>query len=440
MLYVHTGTCTYSDLYHFGFQISNHYNMIHKTSSHSCSRINGNHSNGISRDRPPSVTSSTHSSRPHHHTTHSPAPLINTSISPQNSTEEPYSKLVHAANLPNSQSGEIVPGYSKLALGEEQPPARPPKGSNFKSPPPNELLSSSSIEHQRVSRIYSDLDDQDLELEVRGEIQRSPPQVSPLNIYNTLEGPGRMVNNSHPNTRASHPDYEPVLQVQDKSSQHSTHTNRLFDDPEYSPLKEVKGRSKFEIMDSRYVGDYERSPTYTCPTVTVAANELDPKYRGDYEWDPTYIPKPPPRRASFNSDQSRRISQKHDVVLRRKSLEADLLYKYRGDYERSPTYVLPPLKRKDLDPSMLGRKYSGNYERDPIYMANLVKKVQQEKVTSEEYSHPYGMEAIDGTRASRRNTHEYVTLAEEKLTSLEPPYIEGPGEDDAFDHGTFIDL
>ena len=401
------------------------------------SRIDNNHSNGISRDRPLSVTSSTHSTRPHHHTTHSPAPLINASISPQNSTEEPYSKLVHAANLPNSQSGETLPGYSKLAVGEEQPPARPPKlvGSKFKSPPPDEMLSS---EPQRVSCIYSDLNDQDLELGVRREIQRSPPQVPPLNIYNTLEGPGRIVNNSRPSTRASHPDYEAVLPVQ--ASQRSTQ-NRLFDDPEYSPLKEAKGKSKFEIVDPRYVGDYERSPIYTCPTVTVNANELDPKYRGDYEWDPTYIPKPPPRRASFSSDQTRRISQKHDAVLRRKSLEAEAMYKYRGDYERSPTYVPPPLMRKDLDPSMLGRKYSGNYERDPLYMASLVKKAQQEKLSSGEYSHPYNMEAIDG---SPRNSQEYVALTEvvvnepEKLTSLHPPYSEG--DDDTFDQGTFMDL
>ena len=164
----------------------------------------------------------------------------------------------------------------------------------------------------------------------------------------------------------------------------------LFDDPEYSPLKGICKRM-VEVVDPRYVGDYERSPTYTCPTVQMKASEIDPKYRGDYEWDPTYVPKLSPRRASFSSVGAHRIPKPDEVLKRRKSLEADALHRYIGDYEWSPNYVPAPLRNGSSGPLPgLDQKYSGNYERDPAYVAHVLKKSAQERQRSHsvEYTIP----------------------------------------------------
>ena len=205
----------------------------------------------------------------------------------------------------------------------------------------------------------------------------------PMNIYNSLDGPGRRFSAS--NVRNCHPDYNPVIPRRD-SEKSTKKSSTLFDDPDYSPVKKVnsKKEKRFEIIDPRYTGDYERSPEYTCPTVKIKTNEIDPKYRGDYERDPNYIPQPPPRRASFtSSNQNRVVDREPEPVPRRQSVGVDALSKYRGDYERNPTYVPSPLRE---DRSLLGRKYSGNYERDPIYMANVLKKSRDEREGSTDYS------------------------------------------------------
>ena len=257
-------------------------------------------------------------------------------------------------------------------MGEDTPPPRPPKPVS-----PQTSLVASTSSQQRVSRIYSDLDDQDLEKVISGEF---PIQGVPhTTIYNTLEGPGHVLSR-----RATHPDYDPVVPIKRRESEKSnSKSSAIFDDPEYSPLK---GNKQFEITDPRYTGDYERSPEYTCPTVKLTAEEIDPKYRGNYERDPNYIPKPPPRRASVNSNQHTAVSTEPET--RRQSNEVDPLSKYRGDYERSPNYVPPPLRALENNQKLVDRKYSGNYERDPVYMANLLKKAQEERASGSEHSHP----------------------------------------------------
>ncbi len=213
----------------------------------------------------------------------------------------------------------------------------------------------------------------------------STNDAPPVNIYNSLDGPGRRLSAS--NVRNCHPDYDPVIPRRD-SEKSTRKSSTLFDDPDYSPLKKVnsKKEKRFEIIDPRYTGDYERSPEYTCPTVKINATEIDPKYRGDYERDPNYIPQPPPRRASFTSSNQNRVVDRAPAPRRRQSEGVDALSKYRGDYERNPTYVPHPLRE---DKSLLGRKYSGNYERDPIYMANVLKKSRDEREDSTECTEPY---------------------------------------------------
>ncbi len=197
----------------------------------------------------------------------------------------------------------------------------------------------------------------------------------------------------------------------------------LFDDPEYSPVKIPPrrgggGKDAIEVIDPRYVGDYERHPNYEMPTVKLSARDVDPKYLGDYEWDPTYIPKPPPRRKTSAGARLQRKGSLQDRHLRavtigkeedrppkppkrRQSLGAVdsvrlPLAKYLGDYERNPTYVPAPLRNgstgmgKGLPPSrssdnvgkipvdILDLKYRGNYERNPIYMAQLIQKASKQ--------------------------------------------------------------
>lgn len=312
-----------------------------------------------------SITRSSHSS---------PAPLVS------NLNEEPYSRLVHGPHGPQPSLSPPVPNeYSKLEQtpAGDQPPPRPPKPSSTKPtsrtppPPPPAIL------QNRESQIYSEPSNPGaIEKGVGGSSEHLPP----VNIYRTLEG--------HTNRDSNEYDYAresggwKVRQSEDEGGK------GIFDDPEYSPLRggSVKGRKTIEVLDPRYVGDYERSPTYSCPTVQVKPSDLDPKYRGDYEWDPTYVPKPPPRRASVGSDSGKKIPVPSMVIERRKSLEADALHKYSGDYERNPTYVPPPLLQNGNtknETSSLEYKYTGDYERDPLYMANKL------SANNSEYSAPY---------------------------------------------------
>ena len=189
-----------------------------------------------------------------------------------------------------------------------------------------------------------------------------------------------------------------------------SHTQRsLFDDPDYSSV-ELPHTKDVQVIDPRYVGNYERDPLYMPPTVKVPASEPDPKYLGDYERDPRYIPKPPPRRNSCETQPPR-------PPQRRQSLEGDGLTRYMGDYEQDPNYIPPPLRngnmRKGLD--KLDRKYHGDYERDPTYVLQKVRKASQKgKVTSGEYSYPYPpTEAISSEELVPPHIpHEYKALEE----------------------------
>ena len=228
-----------------------------------------------------------------------------------------------------------------------------------------------------MSRIYGDLDDQDLDKVASGEFPLQ--EVPHTTVYNSPEGP-RCISSR----RATHPDYDPVVPIKRRASENSNSTSSaIFDDPEYYPLQ---GNKQFEVTDRRYTGSYERSPEYTCPIVRQTAEEIDPKYRGNYERDPNYIPKPPPRRASDNSNQHTAVSTEPET--RRQSNEVVPLSKYRGNYERSPNYVPSPLRAVENDQSLVDRKYSGNYERDPVYMASLIKKAKEERASSSEHSRP----------------------------------------------------
>lgn len=258
--------------------------------------------------------------------------------------------------------------------------------------------------------------------------------VPHVNIYNTLES-----NKETPLSPDGH-EYQELSPEGEKydygeefnewrisnvtqESKESTQKS-LFDDPEYSPLKGVckkNNDNSVTVVDPRYTGDYERCPTYTCPTVQkkAKANEVVPQYRGGYEWDPTHVPKRSPRRASCSSAGTRRIPKPDEVMKRRKSLEADALHKYTGDYEWSPNYVPVPLRNGSSGPlAALDQKYSGNYERDPVYMAHVLKRSSQEKqrARSVEYT-------IPGV-VSRENSlpphvpHEYTQLED---NTRDPP-------------------
>ena len=321
----------------------------------------------------------------------------------------------------------MLPGYSKLDIQESVPPL-PPKPPSTKSksrtPPPHTPLQLSPPAYtERQSQIYSDLTDVDIEHGLKRN-----NVVPHVNIYNTLES-----NVEAPLSPDGH-EYQELSPEGEKndygeefkdwrvnnvvaSSKVATEKS-LFDDPEYSPLKGMCKKDN-TVVDPRYIGDYERCPTYTCPTVPKKTNGIDPKYRGDYEWDPTYVPKRSPRRASYSSSGRRRIPKPDEVLKRRKSLEADALHKYTGDYEWSPNYVPVPLRNGSSGPSaMLDQKYSGNYERDPIYMAHVLKRSAQEKqrARSVEYT-------IPGT-ISRENSvprhipHEYRQLED---NTRDPP-------------------
>lgn len=388
----------------------------------------------LAEHRPPSVTYS----HPHHPTAHSPVPL--TSTNPPNHREAPYSKLNHASSKCSSHSlsGELLPGYSKLTLVDGPASLSPPSDSSRpKAQPAIEVAS-----NPRASHIYGDLDDKDLETGIRGRKQFSPPPI--LSVCDTLEDPGHLAYYSHSNTRPR--DYEMVVSTQGalKSLQDTTHST-LFDDPEYYPLKQPVSKSKVEIPDPRYVGNYERSPTYTCPMVTVGIDKLQPKYRGDYEWDPMYAPAPPPRRASVSCNQTQSVLKEQEAkvkVQHRRSLENEVLYKYRGDYERCPTYEPCALKVKEMETSqVLGKNYSGNYERDPVYMACL-KRVEDGNSDGENFVCSSRLDIEGSARFLRtHNTHEFITDAQcdsiEQLDSLEPPFIEIA---DTFQQGTFIDI
>ena len=323
--------------------------------------------------------------------TSSPAPLVS-SIN----DEQPYSKLIRTPHVPPPLSPPLPGDYSKLEQSAEQPPPRPPKPPSMKStsrtPPPPPIV------QNRRSQIYNDLNDRDIEKGIRGSSRDEQP---PVNIYRTLDG--------HANRDSYEYDYARESGGWKVKSPEDEGGKGLFDDPEYSPLTGVRGKKKkIEVIDPRYIGDYERSPTYTCPTVQLNPRDLDPKYRGDYEWDPTYVPQPPPRRASFSSDTNRRIPKPMEVLQRRKSLEADALHKYLGDYERNPNYIPPPLRNRStkIRGSKLEHRYVGDYERDPLYMANKL-------AGNSEYSAPYP--AGDQTWAELVPPHipsEYTALEE----------------------------
>lgn len=205
----------------------------------------------------------------------------------------------------------------------------------------------------------------------------------------------------------------------------------LFDDPEYSSLKPGPRRS-IEVVDQRYIGDYERSPNYVKPTMRLPAENVDPKYLGDYEWDPNYIPKLPSREPSCEETPPKPPQRRESLGAADrvdKPARRDQLANYVGDYERDPTYVPPPLRNGNVTPQTIELgKYRGNYERDPQYMAALVKRAsRQGKGVSAEYAYPYPpLEDL----VPPHIPHEYTALEEAlrdppqeyaKLTSDQPP-------------------
>lgn len=381
--------------------------------------MNSNHSNMVAKTER-SDSRLTNSSQHQQQNFDSPPPPFSGAME-----EEPYSRLMrdHPPQLPGGVI-EVLPGYSKLDIQETVPPL-PPKPLSTKSksrtpPPHTPLLHSPPAHTQRQSAIYSDLTDNDIERGIKSN--HLQPHV---NIYNTLDSNAEVFlsPDGHEYQKLS-PEGEKydygeeftewrINHVTETSSKLSTQKS-LFDDPEYSPLKGMCGKMDISVVDPRYIGDYERSPTYTCPTVKMKASEINPKYRGDYERDPTYVPKPSPRRASCSSVEAHRIPKPDEVLKRRKSLEADSLHKYTGDYEWSPNYVPAPLRNGSSGPlPALDRKYSGNYERDPIYMAHVLKKTGhgRHRAQSVEYTVPDTL--------SRENAvpphipHEYAQLEDD---------------------------
>ncbi len=228
----------------------------------------------------------------------------------------------------------------------------------------------------------------------------------------------------------------------------------LFDDPDYSPVKipqrkgraggerrAGRGKESIEVVDPRYVGDYERHPTYELPTVKLLARDVDPKYLGDYEWDPTYVPKPPPRQNTPAVSRLQRKGSLQDRHLRAIRIEKEEdrppkppkrrqslgavdsvrlpLANYLGDYERNPTYVPPPLQNGKARHGSVGKipvdlldpKYRGNYERNPIYVAQLIQKAtKQAKGMSTAPSTGGGASLLGDEAVPPHLPHEYTCL------------------------------
>lgn len=380
--------------------------------------MNGNHSNVVVKTER-SDSRLTNSSQHQRQNFGSPPPPSSVDVE-----EEPYSRLIR--DHPPHTHGEVIevpPGYSKLEIQETVPPL-PPKPPSMKSksrtpPPHSPPLHSPPAHTQRQSAIYSDLTDNDIERGIK-----SNHLLPHVNIYNTLDSnvevPLSPDGNEYQELSPEGEKYDYGEEFTEWRISHMTETSKvsteksLFDDPEYSPLKGVCIKKDIAVVDPRYTGDYERSPTYTYPTVKMKASEVNPKYRGDYERDPTYVPKPSLRRASCSSVGAHQIPKPDKVLKRRKSLEADALHKYTGDYEWSPNYVPAPLRNGSSGPlPALDRKYSGNYERDPVYVAHVLKKVGhgRHRAQSVEYTIPDTL--------SRENAvpphipHEYAQLEDD---------------------------
>ena len=326
----------------------------------------------------------------------------------------------------NGGTAEVLRGYSKLEIQGSTPPALPPKPSSTKSnsrtpPPYTPRYTSPPTYPERQSAIYCDLTDTDIEHRIRNS-----HVFSPVNIYNTLESnvesPMSPDGHEYQELSPEGEKYDYGEEFTDWRISNVTETSKvsaeksLFDDPEYSPLKDVHRKDE---VDPRYTGDYERSPTYTCPTVAKTFNGIDRKYRGDYERDPTYVPRRSPRRASCSAAGARRIPKPEEILKRRKSLEADALHKYTGDYEWSPNYVPAPLRNGSNGAlAVLDTKYSGNYERDPVYMAHFLKKSAQgkQRAQSVEYTIPGTISRESSVPPSI--PHEYTQLEE---NTMDPP-------------------
>ena len=118
---------------------------------------------------------------------------------------------------------------------------------------------------------------------------------------------------------------------------------------------------ELELVDPRYLGDYERHPDYIpkpLPVVLeVSQDALDTP------------PVPPQRRQSLSHAHKVGTNSKTSVVMDSRPQNGyELDPRYQGDYERDPHYVLP--LRNTTEPSPLDDddKYQGDYERDPNYV------------------------------------------------------------------------
>ena len=381
--------------------------------------MNGNHGNLITRtERSDSrMTNSSNQHQQHNFGSSPPPPSYNGAT-----VEDPYSRLVHD-QFPGAGQVEVFAGYSQLEIQETIPPL-PPKPpstrSKSRTPPPHtSLVHSPPIHSERQSAIYNDLTDNDIERGIKNNL------LPHVNIYNTLDSSAEgLLSPGSQEYQELSPEIESydygeeftewrINHIPAEASKMSTQKS-LFDDPEYSPLKGMKKK----VVDPRYAGDYERSPTYTCPTVEVKVGETDPKYRGDYERDPTYVLKLSPRRASCSSAGAHHIPKPDKILKRRKSLEADALHKYAGDYEWSPNYVPAPLRDGSSGPlPLLDKKYSGNYERDPVYMAHVLKSAHGRlRAQSVEYTIPNTL--------SRENVVQHVSREHAQLKDdfMDPPH------------------
>ena len=212
---------------------------------------------------------------------------------------------------------------------------------------------------------------------------------------------------------------------------------KIFDDPTYSPPLEKTGSSSngsradagssskrsrsasVKVVDPRYVGDYERHPSFVPPQIEIPRDQLQEKYRGDYERDPTYFSRNPTRSFSVSATSGTSVQcrgrgdREHRSSL---TLGPPVADKYRGDYERSEDYVPPPQRRVwnedtrtddyvlEPDPS-----YTGAYERHPNYVPPLIKRSSKTKIqilSTDTVS-------SNGVNSDRPNhvPHEYTSLA-----------------------------
>ena len=324
-------------------------------------------------------------------------PTASTSVQGSDTTQDHvYSRLAHSVTNPPPPSlpaNHPKNQYSKLERQHhsETPPPRPPKPPALRTVSNPTVTTTAEVSSQHLSRVYADP-------EIQNHTERRHNAVPSTNIYHTMDDSRKTVpshfyheleaeENSNTNGEYSYAQTERLLtkaQPGQEENEESDTPKSLFDDPDYSSV-ELPQAKDVQMVDPRYVGNYERDPMYIPPTVKVPASELDPKYRGDYERDPRYIPKPPPRRNSCESRPPR-------PPQRRQSLEGDALTRYMGDYEQDPNYIPPPLRngnmRKGLD--KLDQKYHGDYERDPTYVMQKMRNASQKgKVTSTEYSYPY---------------------------------------------------